>query len=129
MAEVRQPNSRDRIWLGSYETPEEAGRAYDAAVFCLRGPSAVLNFPWDPPCIPSAGELLPAQIQAAASRHARKVLSEPAGTVSSEMNRAGSFVGDSEEVAIGTSSLGGGEGVDTLIAGSAFYETPRVWSF
>ncbi|KAK3034532.1 hypothetical protein RJ639_032521 [Escallonia herrerae] len=73
VAEVRRPNSRHRIWLGSYETPEEAARAYDAAVFCLRGPSAMLNFPADPPDIPAAGQLLPPQIQVAASRHARKV--------------------------------------------------------
>ncbi|KAA8523351.1 hypothetical protein F0562_009774 [Nyssa sinensis] len=31
VAEVRRPNSRDRIWLGSYETAEAAARAYDAA--------------------------------------------------------------------------------------------------
>nr|QNI23821.1 AP2/ERF transcription factor [Camptotheca acuminata] len=71
VAEVRQPNSRDRIWLGSYETAEEAAKAYDAALFCLRGPSAMLNFPEDPPNIPSARQLLPSEIQVAASRHAR----------------------------------------------------------
>ncbi|KAL2534403.1 AP2/ERF transcription factor [Abeliophyllum distichum] len=76
VAEVRQPNSRDRIWLGSYDTSEEAARAYDAAVFCLRGPTAVMNFPDDPPDILSAGELSPPQIQVAASRHARRVLAE-----------------------------------------------------
>ncbi|MBO8590056.1 AP2/ERF family transcription factor, partial [Staphylococcus aureus] len=49
MAEVRLPNSRERIWLGSYETAEMAARAYDAAVFCLRGASAKFNFPETPP--------------------------------------------------------------------------------
>ncbi|KOM32348.1 hypothetical protein LR48_Vigan01g190400, partial [Vigna angularis] len=34
-----------RIWLGSYSTPVAAARAYDTAVFYLRGPSARLNFP------------------------------------------------------------------------------------
>ncbi|KAF7147615.1 hypothetical protein RHSIM_Rhsim03G0226400 [Rhododendron simsii] len=71
VAEVRQPNSRDRIWLGSYRTAEEAARAYDAAVFCLRGPSATLNFPDCPPDVPDAAELSRSQIQVAASRHAR----------------------------------------------------------
>ncbi|CAJ1972369.1 unnamed protein product [Sphenostylis stenocarpa] len=44
VSEIRLPNSRERIWLGSYDTQEKAARAFDAALFCLRGKDASFNF-------------------------------------------------------------------------------------
>jgi len=70
VSEIRMPRSRQKLWLGSYATAEQAARAYDAAVYCLRGPDAKLNFPDSIPCIPSASSLSRHQIQLAAARHA-----------------------------------------------------------
>jgi EREBP-like factor len=51
VAEIREPHKRTRIWLGSYATPVAAARAYDTAVFYLRGRSARLNFPDEIPAL------------------------------------------------------------------------------
>lgn len=73
VSEIRLPNSRDRIWLGSYDSPEKAARAFDAAAFCLRGSSASFNFPHQPPNIPGGRSLSPAGIQAAAAQFANSI--------------------------------------------------------
>ncbi|XP_010273875.1 PREDICTED: ethylene-responsive transcription factor ERF017-like [Nelumbo nucifera] len=70
VSEIRLPNSRERIWLGSYDTAEKAARAFDAALFCLRGCNAKFNFPDNPPDIPCGRSLTPPEIQAAAARFA-----------------------------------------------------------
>ncbi|KAF9616017.1 hypothetical protein IFM89_027956 [Coptis chinensis] len=47
VSEIRVPQSKERIWLGSYDTAEMAARAYDAALYCLRGSKGKFNFPDD----------------------------------------------------------------------------------
>ncbi|XP_058205064.1 dehydration-responsive element-binding protein 1A-like [Rhododendron vialii] len=72
VCEVREPNKKSRIWLGTFHTAEMAARAHDVAAIALRGRSACLNFAdsaWKLP-IPASSDAK--DIQKAAAEAARE---------------------------------------------------------
>lgn len=93
-AEIRDPNIGNRRWLGTFDTAQEAARAYDAAARQIRGASARCNFAVDdvegqqPLQSTVLPEPKPAQARAASQRASRPARAEAKAASQSALSGA-----------------------------------------
>ncbi|KAL4363495.1 hypothetical protein GQ457_04G030860 [Hibiscus cannabinus] len=95
-AEIRDPTSRTRVWLGTYDTAEEAALVYDRAAIRIKGPDAFTNFA-KPPVRPSPPEIDLEMISGYDSAQDSQPLCSPTSVLGFQSNEEAELQTDSKD--------------------------------